>query len=451
MATAVALAVAAARPTARAAHAFLELLPGAADTALVGCGFLRILDPADELVTGEGRDVEPGGERLPAAGEPLTKVGGQVVDDAAGKFRRSARSGHAPRLPSERRALAIGARPPARLAPMPIRAVTFDFWNTIAAEPAHGEMREARHAAVLAACESLGMEHTAERIGPPAEEVIRAREASWAEGIHLSPAEGAERLVDALEVEPTLAPAIGATLEHLTDDGLALGIVCDAGFTGGAILRSFLADRGLLPHFSGWGFSDEVGAYKPAPAIFAAALGALGTEPAEAIHVGDLRRTDIAGARAMGMRSVRYRGLADDPGPGPEADFVIDDHRELVGLIAGLDRTATEGRGPCPNGARLAAPVPYSRPLDRTDRRSVAAERFPAFEFVVDQSFEDGRAGTQRQRTATCFLLRFAECEGLHFCQCPCFVRGGCVVVVDRFPAGGAFDRHPDFGDRAER
>lgn len=122
----------------------------------------------------------------------------------------------------------------------------------------------------------------------------------------------------------------------LRGEGLVLGIVCDAGLTGGAILREFLAGKGLLEHFSGWGFSDEVGAYKPDPRIFDAALGSLGAAPGEAAHIGDLRRTDIAGARAMGMRSIRYRGLADDPGPGPEGDFVLDDHRELPALIASL-------------------------------------------------------------------------------------------------------------------
>jgi FMN phosphatase YigB (HAD superfamily) len=62
----------------------------------------------------------------------------------------------------------------------------------------------------------------------------------------------------------------------------------------------------------------------------------LGAEPGEAVHIGDLRRTDIAGAQALGMRSVRYRGLADDPNPGPEADFVTGDHRDLPELIASI-------------------------------------------------------------------------------------------------------------------
>jgi FMN phosphatase YigB (HAD superfamily) len=238
---------------------------------------------------------------------------------------------------------------------MTIEAVTFDFWNTIAVEPVPGSMRDARHAAVLETLESHGVDLDADHLAEHVAEVIRSREQSWAEGVHVSPAEGAQRLVAALELEAAvgeavaeaflavgrgaelgLAPDIGPTLERLRADGLRLGIVCDAGFTGGAILRDFLASKGLLEHFSGWGFSDEVGAYKPDPRIFEAALSMLDAKPAAAVHVGDLRRTDIAGARAIGMRSIRYRGLADDPDPGPEADFVLDDHRDLPGLVASL-------------------------------------------------------------------------------------------------------------------
>jgi len=239
---------------------------------------------------------------------------------------------------------------------MPIRAVTFDFWNTIAVEPVPGSMRDARHAAVLAACEAQGLEMDADHLAGHVAEIIRSREGAWAEGIHVSPTEGAQQLVAALELEEPagtavaesfldagrgaelgLAPHIGETLERLRSAGLVLGIVCDAGFTGGAILRDFLADKGLLEHFSGWGFSDEVGAYKPDPRIFEAALGMLDASASEAAHIGDLHRTDIAGARAIGMRSIRYRGLADDPSLGPEADHVIDDHRDLPALVAAMD------------------------------------------------------------------------------------------------------------------
>ena len=72
-------------------------------------------------------------------------------------------------------------------------------------------------------------------------------------------------------------------------------------------LRRQLERHGLLDYFDHWSFSDEVGWYKPAPQIFEHALAGLGvTEPARAAHVGDLRRTDVAGARAHGLLSVRY-------------------------------------------------------------------------------------------------------------------------------------------------
>jgi putative hydrolase of the HAD superfamily len=136
--------------------------------------------------------------------------------------------------------------------------------------------------------------------------------------------------------ELKLAPHIGECLEALAEGGVRLGIVCDAGFTGGALLREHLDRAGLLGRFSGWAFSDEVGHYKPSPQIFEAALGALDAEPAAALHIGDLRRTDVAGAAAVGMRTVRYSALQDDPDPGTEAEFVIDDHRELPRLVARL-------------------------------------------------------------------------------------------------------------------
>jgi FMN phosphatase YigB (HAD superfamily) len=235
-----------------------------------------------------------------------------------------------------------------------IEAVTFDFWNTIAHEPP-GTMNEARRRAVAAACEEGGAEVEAERLLAGLAEVGRAQQRSWSEGKHFAPREAAAMLVRSLGVEGAaeelvaeaflmagrgaelnLAPGIGECLAALDERGVRLGIVCDAGFTGGALLREFLDRAGLLGRFSGWAFSDEVGHYKPSPQIFEAALGALGAEPEAAMHVGDLRRTDIAGAAAVGMRTARYRALQDDPDPGVEADFVVDDHGELPPLLERL-------------------------------------------------------------------------------------------------------------------
>ncbi len=217
---------------------------------------------------------------------------------------------------------------------------------------------KARREAVAATCEACDLEVEAELLAAALEEVTASYEGSWSAGTHFHPSEGAEMLVAALGIEGTareavaeafltagrgakleLAPDIRPCLEALRERGLRLGIVCDVGFTGGELLREFLDREGLLSHFSGWAFSDEVGHYKPSPQIFEAALDTLGAGPNDAAHIGDLRRTDIAGAGAIGMTTVRYRGLHDDRGEdgGGEADFVLDSHRELPPL---LDRIA---------------------------------------------------------------------------------------------------------------
>lgn len=242
----------------------------------------------------------------------------------------------------------------------PVKAVTFDFWNTIACSRSGTAMVEARREAVVAACEACDVGVEAELLAATLADVTASYQRSWSAGVHFHPDEGVEMLVAALGVEGAarervaeafltagrgtqleLAPDVRLCLEALSERGLRLGIVCDVGFTGGELLRGFLDREGLLGYFSGWAFSDEVGHYKPSPQIFAAALATLGAEPSEAVHVGDLRRTDIAGAAEVGMGTVRYRGLHDDSGEDGEgeADFVIDSHRELPGLIGRITRT----------------------------------------------------------------------------------------------------------------
>src|SRR5258708_33979846 len=79
-----ALAVFAPRPAAGPALAFLQLLLGPSNAALSGGLLLGILDPADELVAGQGRDVPPGIECGRARDQRLIQVRGQFMHDSTG-------------------------------------------------------------------------------------------------------------------------------------------------------------------------------------------------------------------------------------------------------------------------------------------------------------------------------------------------------------------------------
>jgi FMN phosphatase YigB (HAD superfamily) len=237
-----------------------------------------------------------------------------------------------------------------------IEAVTFDFWETLLGErPSHirglhveGWLRE------LAAAGSPRDPAAVEAVFEASWEVFERR---WVENRgHYSCAEATRfmcehlrvrpdddvhaRLVDvfrqvgeSVDLEP--APGIVECLRALRQAGIRLGIVCDAGMIGGTILRGQLERHGILEAFEAWSFSDETGWFKPAPEAFLPALRGLGVEdPSRAAHVGDNRRTDVAGALGMGMLAVRYTGFRDAPADGgPEASIVLADHRDLPAAL----------------------------------------------------------------------------------------------------------------------
>jgi putative hydrolase of the HAD superfamily len=74
-----------------------------------------------------------------------------------------------------------------------------------------------------------------------------------------------------------------------------------------ASLPAVLVDAGLAEALDGVLTSAAVGAPKPAPAIFAAALALAGVAPEQAVHVGDSLAHDVAGARAAGIAPILLR------------------------------------------------------------------------------------------------------------------------------------------------
>ena len=241
---------------------------------------------------------------------------------------------------------------------MPIDAVTFDFWNTLVHED-RGHLRGRRRQAWAGILEEAGFALERERLDAVFDESWQRYVDRWTANEQYHAAEAAEDigeslgfqvppavrgdLIDAFgrageDAELHLTPSIEDCLRRLKSRHVRLGIICDVGMTPSVTLRAHLERFGVLGLFDHWSFSDEVGVYKPDPAIFHHALDGLGgVDPHAAAHVGDIRRTDIAGAKGMGMTAVRYTGINDDEHTEqPEGDHVISDHRDLPGVL-GLD------------------------------------------------------------------------------------------------------------------
>jgi putative hydrolase of the HAD superfamily len=72
----------------------------------------------------------------------------------------------------------------------------------------------------------------------------------------------------------------------------------------------------LTAHVDALIVSEEIGVSKPDPAIFRAALEAVGATPSEAVMIGDSWTADVLGARAAGIRPIWFNPL-DLPAPDP--------------------------------------------------------------------------------------------------------------------------------------
>lgn len=99
------------------------------------------------------------------------------------------------------------------------------------------------------------------------------------------------------------------SLGRLKAAGLRLGIVSNSD----GRVEQALEAAGLREFFDVVIDSSLVGIEKPDPAIFRAALDALGVSPEETLYVGDLYEVDVVGARAAGIEAVLLTSSAAGP------------------------------------------------------------------------------------------------------------------------------------------
>jgi putative hydrolase of the HAD superfamily len=262
---------------------------------------------------------------------------------------------------------------PSAAFPQAVHTVTFDCWSTLIYEPP-GQQGAAARARRIAAATGAEEARTARAFA----EAWRLHQEAWhrhtvfagpdmlrhalrALGVSLTTAAQAQLLAeleeDILKREVLAVAGAHELLAALRAAGIRTALICDTGFTPGRVVRELLARVHLLEHLEVAIFSDEIGVPKPHPRAFASALSALGAVAKGAVHVGDLRRSDVAGSQAAGMTAVRFRGHHDDgddgprPGAGvldcaaagctppcarPEADAVVDTYAELAAML-GVD------------------------------------------------------------------------------------------------------------------
>ncbi len=210
-----------------------------------------------------------------------------------------------------------------------IQAITIDFWNTVVDSRNGALRRAARNEAMRDVYRSLGKTWNDDEVSAAYEHSYRTFEHHW---------QGEQRTLSADESLHVIWKFLGfdvpqelhvSTVRRIEDSILAgmpgllpgcadvlaslsarwpLALISDTAYSPGRALRGVLEAHDVRRYFNALIFSDETGVSKPHPSMFERALDELGAEPKHAVHIGDIERTDIAGAKAMGMRAILYRG-----------------------------------------------------------------------------------------------------------------------------------------------
>ena len=114
-----------------------------------------------------------------------------------------------------------------------------------------------------------------------------------------------------------------------------LGIISDTGYISGKYIRKFLGQENLLKYFSSFIFSDENKYSKPHISVFNKTAKKLGISTQDLIHVGDLERTDVAGAINAGCTSIKFTGANHDIVDDGRAPYIVAKYEDFLKILPG--------------------------------------------------------------------------------------------------------------------
>ena len=235
-----------------------------------------------------------------------------------------------------------------------LRALTFDYWDTLYDGGALPERVALRRTAVGALLGAYGRAVPDAQLRALYEESGREAERWWSEEHRgyrtderlrwileraaVQPRESCEHIAAAVDAVDNallmLPPAMFAgawQMLRVLRRHFRLAIVSDTGFASGRAQDRLLEKDAARGFFTSTIYSMDVGHAKPRPEIFAAAVQVLGIPPGEILHIGDNERTDVRGALAAGFRAIRL-DVVRAGGPS-EAEFVARSFEELTEYV----------------------------------------------------------------------------------------------------------------------
>jgi HAD superfamily hydrolase (TIGR01509 family) len=234
------------------------------------------------------------------------------------------------------------------MAPEPLRALLADVGGTLVNDQTWVEPARYEGLMLTRLSEAFGVEHPwfqrlvtqpfSESDAPPWEQrTVEGVSAFLAgEGIDVTDEEVAticRACAVPLPEVVELAPGAAETIRELHRRGVVMVVCSNTFWRNDDDVRRDGEQFGLDECFAGYVTSHDAGVGKPHPAIFHRALAAAGATPSTAAIIGDRPERDLAGARALGMRSIwmRPRSFRGDPDPPPDA--TVDSWPQVIPVI----------------------------------------------------------------------------------------------------------------------
>ena len=238
-----------------------------------------------------------------------------------------------------------------------LKAVTFDFWNTLYMDVDFDKRLKVR----VDFLKSNLKKHSFDRSEVQIHTAFEAAGKKWLNlwqtkhksfsphdivksvlyGLEVDMPEQAVRSLTremseiALKVKPRLIDGVRDMLKMLSHE-YKLGVISDTAATPGTVLRKIMSEDRIENYFTAFVFSDEIGFTKPTKLNFEKALERLGVEPGFSAHVGDMERTDISGAKSVGMKAVLFAGINGTDVEGSKADLIVKSYDEFSSKLMNL-------------------------------------------------------------------------------------------------------------------